>query len=198
MHHINGDKWTNETITNGIHQVMHTLCLERMPTHSEVKTARIEIGLDNAICRTLGYYGWAEKLNISVKNSDTLTGITAEKEAKLILEQKGYNAELTPIRFPYDLYVNKSVKIDVKMANIYKSSDGFSFYSFALNKIQPTCDLYMLIAKDKIGGKKIYIIPSIVVPQKQISIGEFTSKYDKYESCFCYIDKFIDFYKGIA
>ena len=198
MQHINGNKWTYKTIENGIMQVISALCLNRMPTNKEVNDSKVEIGLSNAISRTLGYYGWAAKLNLPIKQSDTFTGIEAELNAKAILENKGYTVETTPTRFPYDLLVNKSVKIDVKMSNAYTNSQGSSFYSFSLHNKQPTCDLYMLIANDEENNKSIFIVPANAALQSQISIGKFDSKYYKYKNCFYYIDEFIKFYKSIS
>lgn len=73
-------------------------------------------------------------------------------------------------------YVDDAVKVDVKTAN-QTLANGSKSWSFNLEKINPTCDLYFLIAR-KGNEDAIYIVPS-AINQSQICIGNNT-KYEVY------------------
>ena len=95
---------------------------------------------------------------------------------------------------PYDLLVEDSVKIDVKVSKMYKGTNG-NFYSFNLERQFGTCDLYILFLVDAMSRQKdVLIIPSKdVMRNTQISVGENKSKYYRYSQKWEYIDKMVDF-----
>ena len=174
-------------IENNIKQAMNMLNIDRMPTRQEIIDT---VGNPTAckITKTHGYYGWAKKLGIPVKNSDSTIGRDGELEAMKILVDKGYTVEKMSTNYPFDLFVNKSVKVDVKYSHLYHGRQG-NFYSFKLNKIAPTCDFYLLIANDK--DTEVYVVPSNMAQQTQISIGEVNSVWHKYKDRFDLLDKYI-------
>lgn len=66
-------KWNEEKIETAILESKRILNLDRMPTRSDLES--INRGdLANKISKTLGYYGWAEKLGFKLKNSETTNG----------------------------------------------------------------------------------------------------------------------------
>ena len=72
------------------------------------------------------------------------------------------------------------------------------FYSFALRKKKPTCDIYILVARDGGNADKFYVIPSFKVQQLQISIGKHQSKYDIYLNKFSILDEYLHRVKTIS
>ena len=168
-------QWTEKLISDSIMNVVNSTHISHMPTRNEVRSFYGNDALTNKISKTYGYYGWAEKLNLPMKQNDTLTGKIGEKEATLLLESNGYEVKQMLQNYPFDLLVNGLVKIDVKYSHLYRGPNG-DFYSFALRKKYPSCDIYFLISEDG----RAFIVPSKDVQQLQISIGKIHSKYEKY------------------
>lgn len=189
-------KWTKDLIRSELLSVIDILNLDRMPTRKEIITVKGDDRLTNKISKTLGYYGWADELGLKMKDNDTNKGKQAEFLAKTMLENLNFNVTKMSQNFAYDLLVESVCKIDVKFSNLYKGENG-NFYSFALRKKYPTCDFYLLIAKNDELQTLCYIIPSHFCNQTQISIGEKSSQYNKYLNRFDLINDFIEFVKQI-
>ena len=172
--------WAQDKILLYVKACMSATGLTRMPSRSELNEYYGNAKLTNAIKRFPGgYYKVAELLKIEMKESETQFGKYGESLATKLLEEHGFTVERMSTRYAYDLYVNGSVKVDVKTARLSKTSGTAFYYSFNLEKRFPTCDIYFLIAKSK-AGESIYIVPASI-NQTQIGIGEKKTKYSKYQ-----------------
>lgn len=178
MGYTYGHMWTEERIKSGILDVVKILDLDRMPTHGEVRSVYGDERLTNKISKTHGYYGWAEILGLPMKGSCTQTGKIGEEYAAQLLNARGFDVQRMSTKFPYDLYVDNSVKVDVKHANIFTAQNGRQFFSFWLSKKFPTCDVYMLIAERK-DGPAVYVVPA-TIGKTQISMGRDQTMYERY------------------
>jgi hypothetical protein len=189
-------KWTDELIKEHLLESIKVLDLKRMPTGEELKL----IGRNDLHCkisRTKKYSGWAEELGLDLKRSDTTLGQHWEKHIADYLSQNGYNAELMTTKHPYDILVNNTVKIDIKVANPYLLRGQSRVHTFALHKVKPTCDIYILIALDEKGNKeRTLVIPSHHVQMKMINIGK-DSKYNEYNEYWNILWRYDMFYKTI-
>lgn len=167
----------------------------KMPTSTELKL----IGRNDlhvAIQKSKKHSGWAEHLKLERKMSETLFGQNGEELAASNLESLGYKVEQMSTKYPYDLLVNDTVKIDVKTAKPYLLR-GSRVHTFALNKPDPTCDIYIIRALSETGElERNLVIPSHFVRFKTLCIGA-DSKYNKYHERFDYIKEYSDFYKGV-
>ena len=181
-----GAPWTKEKIREAILHMVEETGTTHMPTRSEIRNFYGDERLTNKICKTLGYYGWANELGLQIPNNDTRKGKIGEEYATMLLTEKGYSVERMPQNHPYDLLIADSAKVDVKYSALYRGEHG-NFYSFRIQKRNPTCDAYMLLAK-KDHSYRVFIVPSMCVSVTQISIGEHRSMYDKYENAFGVID----------
>lgn len=184
-------------IAQKIMESIRGLGIEYMPTRNQIHEFYGNDALTNKISKTLGYYGWAKKLGLPIKSSETTTGKRGEAFVAKILGEKGYTVERMLQNYPYDLFINDCVKVDVKYSNLYHGNSG-NFYAFGLAKKYPTCDIYILVANDDSGKKSIYVLPSKDAVQKQISIGEYTSIYSKYKDRYDYISRMIALFSQIA
>ena len=173
-------KWTSEIIGEKIMEAKNALGIEYMPTRKQLIQYYGNDCLTNKVSKTIGYYGWAERLGLKIQDNNTRRGKLGEIWAAEYLRDQGFDVQQMLPNYPFDLLVNGCVKVDVKFSNLYRSKSGFAFYSFALRKRIPTSDAYFLIAQDMCGGRRVYIIPSAAAKQTQISIGEVHSIYDKY------------------
>lgn len=178
MSFVHGTQWTDDMVQDQILNCVSTLGLNRMPSRQELHNFYGSDALTNRIRRSGGYYGWAERLGLPMKESETQTGKDGEARAKELLEQHGFFVQRMSTRYPYDLYVNGCVKVDVKTAHPTKTPGTAKCYSFGLSKRCPTCDIYFLLALTP-SGEKTYIVPSSI-NQTQICMGENTSSNDKY------------------
>ncbi|NFI56998.1 hypothetical protein FDA48_11700 [Clostridium botulinum] len=194
MGYVYGTQWTSELIKKEIIKVMNALDINRMPSSVEIKRITGNSKLINAIRRNNGFNYWASKLGLLQSKCETRTGFASEIKVKKILEDKGYKVEKMTTKHPYDLLVNDSVKIDVKSSNKYLSSAGWNSYSFNLEKINPTCDIYIIYC---IQDEKLLIIPSKFLKQTQLCITDKTSKYDIYKDRWDYIEQYNSFYKTV-
>lgn len=180
MGHAFGEHWTQEKILQSVKDCMDATGLTRMPSRSELSGYYGNNKVTNAIKRFPGgYYKVAELLKIEMKKSETQFGRSGEELAIDLLKAHGFEVERMSTRYAYDLYVNGSVKVDVKTARLSKTSGTAFYYSFNLEKRFPTCDVYFLIAKNE-DGESIYIVPASI-NQTQIGIGEKKTKYIKYQ-----------------
>lgn len=189
-------KWNEYKIEKEIRNTMKFLNIDRMPTVSEMKVATRSYGLGLKVTRTGGTNYWADKLGLELKNSETKFGNEWEIRMKEDLERRGYMVEKMSTKHPYDLLVNNNIKIDVK-ASRYYHKDNFKFHSFNLEKKYHNCDIFIFVglADEADDIEKILIIPSkYLMGKKQLSVG-LTSKYDKYQDRWDYLEKYSDFYK---
>jgi hypothetical protein len=188
--------WNDERIKSELLRCIDILMLDRMPTAGEL----LSIGRNDLhviVGRTKTYSGWAEELGISLKSCSTRKGQEFEKKAKYLIEEKGYEVELTTTRHPYDLLVEGSVKIDVKVGKGYLIGKSET-HTFSTSKKQATCDLYILFAVDEEGRfKKTFVIPSLFVKQVTLSIGPKT-QWNKYIDRWDYITQYVNFYRSIV
>ena len=191
MGYAHGRKWTDQSIRDGISNVVQGLGLSRMPSRAECEAYCGNYSLTNAVSKRIGWYRLANEMGLSIKDSDTYFGKTHEAIANDKLLSLGYKTQRMPQNFPYDILVNGRVKIDVKVSRLYHGTQG-DFYSFNLEKRHSTCDIYWLhLANDKGNVAKTLIIPSVVVSENtQISVGAYVSRYDKYENRLDYIDQY--------
>ncbi len=123
-----------------------------MPSRNELNRYFGNTGITNALRRFPGgYYEIAKILDVQMKESETQFGRSGEELAIELLESHGFEVQRMSTRYAYDLYVNGSVKVDVKTARLSKTSGTAFYYSFNLEKRFPTCDIYFLIAKSEAG-----------------------------------------------
>lgn len=109
--------WTQDKILLYVKACMSATGLTRMPSRSELSEYYGNDKLTNAIRRFPGgYYKIAEILNVEMKESETQFGKYGEDLATKLLEEHGFSVERMSTRYAYDLYVNGSVKVDVKTA----------------------------------------------------------------------------------
>jgi len=198
MGYTHGNKWSDDLIYQGLMKVKEGLGLDRMPTRSECVKYTNSNALSVAITRRNGgWYGLAKDLGLKIKESETTTGKKYEKIVKRILEMKGFKVTQMAQNFPYDLLVNDCLKIDVKSSHLYQGKEG-NFYTFRTGKSYATCDVYILVAltnEDEI--ERTYIIPSSkVVNNTQLSMGEYSSKYDIYLDRWDILADYVKFLSG--
>jgi len=191
-------KWTDDSIKSEILSIIDILDINRMPSRSEIETVGKNKAIVSAIARSYGYYGWAERLGLDAKESDTLMGITYEKLCMESLKSKGYSVKDTAVKAPYDLIINGNVKIDVKSGTAYESR-GSRVHTFGINKPLPVCDLYIIYALDeeRENIERTFIIPSKDLKLHSMSIGA-DSKYNKYINRWDFIDQYDAFYKSVS
>lgn len=174
--------WTDDKIHEHIKESIETLRIDKMPTVSELRS----IGrgdLANAITKSkLKYSGWAKKLKLETKQSETNKGQNFEKMAiqDLIERFEGSDIKKMTSNYPFDLLFNDSVKIDVKVG-MKHNHFGTPSYTFRTAKKYGSCDFYLCYGVDRENKvENIYIIPSFKaqVTTLNITIGG-KSKYNK-------------------
>lgn len=194
-----GKKWSHEDIKSEVYKVMRSLNISRMPTSVECNKVTGNTRLSNAINRRGGFNWLANNMGLSQSKCETRLGRSTELKVKNLLEERGYTVKQMSIKHPYDLLVNHNVKIDVKSSHKYQNKDGWSSYSFNLEKSNPTCDIYIVVCIDENNDfERILIIPSKFLKQTQLCITSGKSKYDIYKDRWDYIEQFDRFYKNIS
>ena len=196
MTYSHGREWQKGDIEKEIKAVMLNLSLNRMPSNTECRKATGSYALTNKISKTGGFAFWADKLGLSMKQSDSKTGWEYERKATLLLQNMGLRVEQMPVRHPYDLLIDDSVKIDVKASHLYNGR-AYKHFSFNLEKQYPTCDIFILFCIGKFDNHDALIIPSQHCHITQMSVGEYTSKWDKFSGRWGYVKELVEFNKKL-
>lgn len=199
MGYTHGKHWNEKMIEEEIRLVMKDAEIDTMPTQSIMKEYTGSLGLNNAISRSGGFIAWANRLNIEHKGLETVLGERFEDYCKnYMMEKLGLDVETMKRGHPYDLLVNKNIKVDVKTSRLYDKE--FSCYTFNLEKRYPTCDVFVAYCISE--GKEIiktYVVPSkILSGLTQLSVGVTKSRYDIYLDKWDVIKKYDDFYKSLC
>lgn len=191
-------KWTDQLIEEEIVKSMKILCVDRMPTASELQS----IGRNDLHCAIsrskYKYSGWSKRLKVSMKDSETTKGNSYErivgKSIKVLFPHM--EIQQTSTKHPYDLLVNGCVKLDVKVASPHYHF-GTKAHTFALNKKHPTCDIYICVALDeKEEIERVFVIPSKNVQIVTLNIGK-ESKYNKYQDNWELIERLAAAYEEV-
>lgn len=197
MGYTHGNKWDDESIKEAIKYVMEKGKIESMPTHTQMDSIIGNAGLSCAISKRGGSVYWANKLGLNIKPCESKFGACYEDRCIGELIDRGYDCEHTESKYPYDILVNDNVKIDVKVSNLYQSKNG-SFYTFNLEKVKPTCDIFVCYCVEYDEVVKTFVIPSCVLSGKcQLSVGEIKSIYDKYIDAWWFVEEYDAFYQDI-
>lgn len=167
---MNRKQWTFELL----HSELITICagLGHFPSRSELESLkRGDIG--NALCRHGGYKEWSKRCGYERRHSDSDTGWEGEAELIRLLSSKGFRCQKSKgIRWPFDLIVNESVRVDVKTAR--KANYGIcSGWFYRLGKYVQA-DIVALYRSDR---DDCFLIPWYVCPATNITISESRSTY---------------------
>ena len=166
-----------------------------MPSKSEIESV-VGSGLSIKISRTGGFKYWADKLNLEMKESETKLGKKYEQYVTDLLKNKDYEVERMSTQHPYDLLINRNIKVDVKISNLYRGNSG-EFHTFNLGKHNHNCDIFICICVTDNKIVKTLIIPSkFLMKISQLSVG-IHSIYDKFIDRFNYIEKYNMFYQSL-
>jgi len=198
MGHSHGIKWNDELIKESIESVMEKVGIKTMPTQSMTEEVIGNSSLNNAISRNGGFIFWANKLGIEHMGIETTLGRDFETYCAMTIQQKfDFDVEQMAPRYPYDLLVNKNIKIDVKVSKMY--NNRITMFTFNLEKQYPTCDLFVAYCIDDDKNIiKTYVIPSKVLSgNTQLSVGVSRSKYDIYLDNWGLLLKYNKFYNSI-
>lgn len=198
MGYTHGTKWSDDLIAFGIYEVMKKADITVMPSKSIIEKINGDSRLSNAISKHGGFLVWAKRLGLEISDSETKIGkIYEEFCANYITNVLKKQCEMTSTKHPYDILVCENVKIDVKVGHLYNGTNG-NFYTFNLEKKQPTCDIFVCYCVDDMEIEKTYVIPSCFLSGKsQLSVGASESSYDCFRDKWEYIKKYELFYNEI-
>lgn len=182
MGYSHGREWNEYDIKTEILNVVDALNLDRMPTNKECIEVTQSCALSNVISKRGGFYYWAEKLGLKKKNSETLVGLEYEHIFNKEMLDYGYDSEVTPVQFPYDVLIEGGTKVDVKVSKGYESEKAGFFFTFNLEHKIPKCDFYVFYCVNEKMNKRLIVPANVLTGIKQFSIG-LKSRYD------CYIDQ---------
>ena len=187
--------WTEEKIIVALTEMISATEQKTMPTHTEIYNFYGNYRLSNAIRRHGGTKYFANLLGLEIKQCESQFGeIYEDKFIIDLLNKLGLTGEKTLPRFPYDVLIEKSVKVDVKASKPYHYKNN-KWYSCNLEKKQQACDIFVIYCVNG-EDEKTYIIPSVVMSGKcQFSIGTETSIYDKYLNRWDIISDYVNFMK---
>lgn len=140
----------------------HAQRLGRMPTCGELKQAG-DNALACAIVRNGGFAGWAARLSLSRKGTETHFGQRWEQHELRFFASLGFGVQRQTCRAPFDLLVN-GARVDVKAARYTECANSNSGaitrgYVFAGLKRGRTCDFFDLLCIDKGAVRRRFIVP---------------------------------------
>ena len=182
MAYSHGQKWSEEKIVEALRFMIDKCGMNTMPTHSEIKEFFGDSALVCAMSKRNGTKHYAKLLGMEIKECESKFGGQLEDYCVLQIQEKlGLDGEKTKPKYPYDILVNRSVKVDVKVSRLFNNYGNSKYYTFNLEKKDQTCDIfvfYCINQNDEI--ERTFVIPSTVLSGKtQLSVGK-SSMYDKY------------------
>lgn len=162
MGYAHGKRWNETEVEEQIMQIVRDRGMTTFPTLSEMTEYYGNQGLRNKVARSGGSFAWAEKLGLPMKQSDTSFGRKYELFAIEDIRSHTSSAivEKMSTRYPYDILVEKCVKIDVKASRPVRNGKGGYQYSFNLEKKYPTCDVFLLYGLGWDGE----VLQTLIVP----------------------------------
>ena len=89
-----------------------------------------DTSLTNAVSKRMGWYRLAQMMGLPIKDSETYFGKRHEESAKEMLIAKGFEVRRMPQNFPYDLFVNDRIKVDVKASRLYQGPVSYTHLIF--------------------------------------------------------------------
>jgi len=153
--------WTTDRIRNEIQPVVNEL--GRMPTKGELDNRGLTDVSSTISDR--GYEATATKLGLKMKDCKIRRAIQKEREVNSIIQDLGLDSELTSYKAPYDILVNETLRIDVKMGSRTQSRN--KQFMFRMDNIDnPNCDLYVLFTSERETGETVdvYWVPADMMP----------------------------------
>ena len=182
MAYSHGQKWNEEKIVEALRFMIDKCGMDTMPTHSEIREFFGDNALVCAISKRNGTKYYAKLLGMEIKECESKFGDQLEDYCILQIQEKlGLDGEKTKPRYPYDILVNRNVKVDVKASRLFNNYGNSKYYTFNLEKKDQTCDIfvfYCINQNDEI--ERNFVIPSTVLSGKtQLAVGK-SSMYDKY------------------
>lgn len=191
--------WNEDRIKNSLLFIVGKTKQTHMPTHSEMIEFYGDNRLSNAVRRHGGTNYWASVLGLEMKDCESKSGADYESIfCEQVFAKTGLEPQRTKPRYPYDVLVGGSVKVDVKSGvRVGKTS---KYFSFNLEKKEQTCDVFVVYClNDNYEQEKVYVIPANVLSGKtQLSFGIVESKYDIYLDRWDIISKCYDFWEGVG
>lgn len=192
--------WNDSLIKEKILEAAKALKLNRIPTLNELSDYYGNRRLAHVISRRGGIRTWAKKLDLPCKSIESTEGYLYEQKAiEDIYKHTGLKSAEMRYSYPYDLYVDGSVKVDVKMSHQTLEKKGVNIWTFCLDKKYPTCDFFIFYCiKDNEEVEKILIIPSDkLAGLTQLSVGN-DSRYNSFKDRWDYIVRFNAYCKALA
>jgi hypothetical protein len=177
-------RWNDGLIESEIRAV--ALSLGHFPVKNELSGMKRE-DLSNAICKSLGFVGWAKRLGMERAISDSDFGWAGEESVVAELQRRGFTASRTKeVKAPFDILVNNIVRIDVKNARFasyptkHGSCDGW-FY-----RLGKMCQAD-LVALHQYDEGSTYIIPWSLIPTSNVTITR-EGKYSHYKEAWWLVE----------
>lgn len=200
MGYTHGRKWQDGDVEKEIMMVVNHLGIDRFPTKKEIEDFFGNKSLSNKISKSGGSRHYASLLGLELSNSESEFGNFYEEYAiDDIYNNTGLPGIHMEARYPYDILVNGNIKVDIKASRkLYNKNSAFPYYSFNLEKRDPTCDLYIFYClNNKCDIDRTVIIPSCIISGKtQIGMGGL-SKWEAYENKWNYFEQYNKFYSDI-
>lgn len=200
MGYIHGRKWEDGDVEKEIMNIVNTLKLDRFPTKEEMIEFYGNRSLASKVSKSGGSRYYASILNLKLKGCETEFGGFYEDYAiDDITEHTGLSSVQMEIKYPYDILTDGNIKVDIKTSKrLHRKESAMPYYSFNLEKRDPTCDIFIFYClNDELYIDKTIIVPSCLLAGKtQVGMGGL-SKWDAYIDRWDYFKAYSEFYKGI-
>lgn len=198
MAYSHGTKWDENKIVEEILKMVKEKGMDTFPSHSEMKS---HFGNDKLVCAVSKHGGtqyFSKLTGLKIKECESKFGDYFEILCMRQIEEKlNLSCEKTRPRFPYDILVEKAVKIDVKSCKQFKNYGSSPYYTFNLQKKHQSCDIYVFYCSNEEKEiNRTLVIPSFVISGKtQLAIGQ-KSMYDVYQNRWDIISDYSSFIKS--
>lgn len=159
-------RWSEELIEAGLREAAVKVG-GRMPSCEELKAMGFN-ALGCKVSRTGGgFRGWAERLGLKLKDSETSFGQQWEDYIEEMLSGAGHAVERQTARAPFDLLVDGLVRVNVKAARYTAINNA---HVFGLNTSWRHCDVFALVKVDGSEVPLVLWVPARKAQQQSIGL----------------------------
>lgn len=162
--------WTNELLMDRLRPICEQLGY--FPSTQDLRgLGRNDIAVQ--VSRRGGFVHWSGIMGYERRPSDTDTGWLGEKQFASLLTQSGYEVTTAGTKSPFDLLVNRVLRIDVKSARAVAYGNNSPCWYYRVGKY-PQADIVVFYQLDT---NSFYALPWWECPVTNITFNSNGGKY---------------------
>ena len=160
-------RWSDDAIKEALQYMISKTGQNTLPTYEEIRQFYGNYKLSNAIRRNGGPAKFAKELGIKVKDCESQLGFNYEDFFMDEMQKSNHmctHVNVLKDAYPYDVLVDGSVKVDVKVSRKFGNYGSSPYYTFNIEKRIRLATCMSAIALKKIKTGTIMFLSFTLFP----------------------------------